>query len=81
VKSTTHIVAATGFVAVGNIITGNPPQLPAFLMAALTSMLPDIDRPRSKVSDQTLRHRASLTGEIKIRYWRQKDNERNQDTS
>jgi len=50
VKSTTHIVAATGFVAVGNIITGNPPQLPAFLMAALTSMLPDIDRPRSKVS-------------------------------
>lgn len=49
-KSTTHIIAATGFVAVGNIVTGNPPQPVPFLVAALTSMLPDIDRPRSKVS-------------------------------
>jgi hypothetical protein len=49
-KATTHMLVATGFVATGNVITGNPPQLLAFLVAALTSLLPDIDRPRSRVS-------------------------------
>lgn len=49
-KAPTHIIAATGFVVMANIVMGNPPQLLPFFAAALTSVLPDIDRPRSRIS-------------------------------
>ncbi len=49
-EAKTHAIIAVSCVTVGNIITGSSPDLGTLFVAAFTSLLPDVDRPHSRIS-------------------------------